>query len=148
MEGYYGKSRSQIFEADGWFRTGDIGLIDPNGLFYIKGRLDDMIKTAGANVAPREVENVLRQLSGGRQWLVLGLPDPERGQIVTAVLIGDQERELNEAALIPQLGKALSSYKVPRRFCRLSERELPLQSSGKLDMRRLKEIVSERIRTT
>ena len=56
MEGYYGKRRDEIFDAEGWWRSGDIGLIDAEGLFFLKGRISQMIKTSGANVAPREVE--------------------------------------------------------------------------------------------
>ena len=142
MEGYYGKHRSEVFEPDGWWRSGDVGAIDAEGFFYLKGRTGNMIKTAGANVAPREVEAVLSELTGGRLCVVLGVPDPKRGQAVVAVVVSDSE--LDEAALREQLAAKLSSYKVPRRILRLKEGEMPTLSSGKVDSRALAELVEER----
>ena len=98
MEGYYGKLRSQIFDADGWWRSGDIGLINADGLFFLKGRISNMIKTSGANVAPREVEAVLRGMTGGLPCIVLGIPDARRGQSVAAVVITDREVDVDEPA--------------------------------------------------
>jgi acyl-CoA synthetase (AMP-forming)/AMP-acid ligase II len=144
MEGYYGKPRSAVFEPDGWWRTGDLGRIDANGFFYVAGRRGDMIKTAGANVAPREVEAVLQDLTGGRQCVVLGLPDPQRGQVVAAVVVAERDSEVDEAQLREGVAARLSSYKVPRRIFRLSQTELPMLSSGKLDAGKLTELVQQR----
>ena len=87
MEGYYGRERAEVFTADGWYRTGDLFRVDDDGYFYFLGRRGDMIKTAGANVSPREVEAALREVTGGLGALVLGLPDAERGQVVGAVVL-------------------------------------------------------------
>jgi acyl-CoA synthetase (AMP-forming)/AMP-acid ligase II len=144
MQGYYGKPRDQVFEADGWWRSGDIGAIDAEGFFFLKGRLSNMIRTSGANVAPREVESVLSGLTGGLQCVVLGVPDPQRGQSVAAVIFADRESDVDEAALKQRLAEKLSSYKVPRRIFRLTPSEMPSLSSGKLDMRKLKELVQAR----
>jgi acyl-CoA synthetase (AMP-forming)/AMP-acid ligase II len=144
MEGYYGKPRSQVFELDGWWRSGDIGAIDAEGFFFLKGRLSNMIRTSGANVSPREVESVLSGLTGGLQSVVLGVPDPERGQVVAAVIFTDHESDVDEAALKQRIAEKLSSYKVPRRIFRLAQAEMPSLSSGKLDMRKLKELVQAR----
>ena len=76
MQGYYGRPRSEVFEPDGWWRSGDLCRIDADGFFYIAGRLGEMIKTSGANVSPREVEAVLRLITGASECIVLGLPDP------------------------------------------------------------------------
>ena len=64
MEGYYGRERHEVFDADGWYRTGDLVVVDADGFFYFKGRRGDMIKTSGANVSPREVEAAIRDLTG------------------------------------------------------------------------------------
>lgn len=144
MEGYYGKPRSEVFETDGWWRSGDIGVIDAEGFFFLKGRLSNMIKTSGANVAPREVESVLSGLTGGLQCVVLGVPDPQRGQAVAAVVFSDRESDVDEAALKQRIAEKLSSYKVPRRIFRLTQTEMPSLSSGKLDMRKLRELVQAR----
>ncbi len=144
MEGYYGKPRSQVFDIDGWYRTGDIGLINKDGIFFLKGRLSNMIKTSFANVSPREVEHVLTDLTGGRVCIVLGVPDPERGEAVAAVVIAENDSEVDETKLKGEAGVKLSSYKVPRRIIRLSEGELPRLSSGKLDLPKLSELVLDR----
>jgi acyl-CoA synthetase (AMP-forming)/AMP-acid ligase II len=142
MEGYYGKHRSEVFEPDGWWRTADVGAFDSEGFFYLKGRMGDMIKTAGANVAPREVEAALSPLVDGVQSIVLGLPDNDRGQIVAAAVITDGD--IDETGLKRGLAEKLSSYKVPRHIIPLKGAELPLLSTGKVDMRKLMALVQER----
>ncbi len=142
MQGYYGRERGEVFDAEGWWRSGDMCRIDRDGLFYIAGRLGDMIKTAGANVAPREVEAVLCSLTGAALCFVIGLPDRERGEVVAAAIVGDAPFE--EADLIARAAEKLSRYKVPRRIVRLREDELPMLSSGKIDMPGLKRLVRER----
>jgi acyl-CoA synthetase (AMP-forming)/AMP-acid ligase II len=144
MDGYYGRPRSQAFDADGWYHTGDIGRINEDGFFFLQGRLTGMIKTALANVSPREVEAVLRGLTGDLPCVVLGIPDPERGQAVAAVVTTDNPAEVNEPALKRGLAEKLSSFKVPRRVLRFSPAEMPMLSSGKLDLRRLTEMVQAR----
>ena len=144
MEGYYGKHRSQVFQPEGWWRSGDVGLISAEGFFFLKGRLGNMIKTSGANVAPREVEAVLSELTGGMQCFVIGLPDPQRGQLVAAVLVTEHDGDVDEAELKQKLAVKLSNYKVPRRILRFSQAELPMLSSGKVDMSRLKTLAQER----
>jgi len=133
MEGYYGRERHEVFTADGWFRTGDVCTIDDEGFLYFKGRRGDMIKTAGANVSPREVEPVLCEVIGCESAIVLGLPDAERGQVVAAVLIESFDG-MDDDALRAALRDRLSAFKVPRRFLRLSRTAIPMLSSGKPDM--------------
>ena len=138
MEGYYGRERHDVFTPDEWFRTGDVFATDDDGFFYFRGRRGDMIKTAGANVSPREVEGVLRELTGCVLAIVLGLPDQERGQIVAAVVV-DATTALDDDALHAALRERLSAYKVPRRVLRLRMAEVPMLSSGKPDMPRVVE---------
>jgi len=138
MEGYYGRERHDVFTSDEWFRTGDVFAVDDDGFFYFRGRRGDMIKTAGANVSPREVEGVLRELTGCVLAIVLGLPDAERGQIVAAVVV-DATTTLDDDALHAALRERLSAYKVPRRILRLRMAEVPMLSSGKPDMPRVVE---------
>lgn len=133
MEGYYGRERHEVFTPDGWFRTGDACTIDADGYFYFRGRRGDMIKTAGANVSPREVESVLREVTGCEYAIVLGLPDEERGQVVVAVLVEAQDA-MDDDALRAALRDRLSAYKVPRRFVRPTRTAVPMLSSGKPDM--------------
>ena len=137
MEGYYGRERHEVFTPDGWFRTGDGFTVDADGFFYFKGRRGDMIKTAGANVSPREVEAVLRDVTGCEYAIVLGVPDEERGQIVVAVLVEARDGDADADTLRAELRDRLSAYKVPRRFVRLARTEVPMLSSGKPDMVRV-----------
>jgi acyl-CoA synthetase (AMP-forming)/AMP-acid ligase II len=144
MEGYYGKPRSEVFQPDGWWKSGDLGCFDAEGNFHFKARRGDMIKTSGANVAPREVEAVLRTVSGGLPAMVVGVPDAQRGQIVVGVVVSNDAAAVDEAALRQALSQKLSAYKVPRRIIRLAEAELPLLSSGKVDLRRFAALVAQK----
>ena len=85
MEGYYGRERHETFTADGWYRTGDLFHVDADGFFYFTGRRGDMIKTAGANVSPREVEAAIAEVTGLVAHVV-GVDDPDRGQVVAAAV--------------------------------------------------------------
>lgn len=140
MEGYYGRERHETFTADGWFRTGDLVHVDDEGFHYFHGRLGDMIKTAGANVSPREVEAAIAEVSGIVAHVV-GVEDPERGQIVAAVLrVPDGGSPPDTGALRAALARRLSSYKVPRRFVVVADRDVPMLSSGKVDAQALREL--------
>jgi acyl-CoA synthetase (AMP-forming)/AMP-acid ligase II len=142
MQGYYGRERWQCFDDAGWFHTGDMMRIDGDGDLYFKGRSGDIIRTAGAQVSPREVEGAISDVTGGRMSIVIGIPDAERGQAVTAVMVGDAS--FDGDALKAALKQRLSPYKIPRRFVALTEKELPVLSSGKVDLKKLAEIVRER----
>jgi acyl-CoA synthetase (AMP-forming)/AMP-acid ligase II len=144
MEGYYGRERWTTFTPDDWYRTGDLFSRDADGFFYFLGRRDDMIKTGGANVSPREVETVLRDVTGGLQPIVFGVPDAERGEIVAAAVVADAGVPLDLQELREALRARLSAYKVPRAIVRFAPDELPVLSGGKPDLRRLVEVVRER----
>jgi acyl-CoA synthetase (AMP-forming)/AMP-acid ligase II len=142
MQGYYGRERHATFDADGWYHSGDMFTVDADGYYYFKGRTGDIIRTNGAQVSPREVEGALSELTGGRTAIVVGVPDAERGQAVTAVLVGSEP--VDAEALRAALKARLSAYKVPRRVLTMAESELPTLSSGKIDLKRLAELASER----
>ncbi len=133
MEGYYGRERHETFTPDGWYRTGDLFHVDEDGFYYFTGRQDDMIKTAGANVSPREVEAAIAEVTGLVAHVV-GIDDPQRGQLVAAALrMPAGQSPPDPAELRSALRARLSAYKVPRRFLALPDDEVPLLSSGKLD---------------
>jgi acyl-CoA synthetase (AMP-forming)/AMP-acid ligase II len=139
MEGYYGRERHETFTSDGWYRTGDLFRVDADGFFYFTGRLGDMIKTAGANVSPREVEAAIADVTGLVAHVV-GIDDPDRGQLVAAALrVPRVEDTPDTDELRTALRMRLSAYKVPQRFLALADDEVPMLSSGKLDARALKE---------
>jgi acyl-CoA synthetase (AMP-forming)/AMP-acid ligase II len=142
MQGYYGRSREECFDADGWFHTGDLVRTDDDGFCYFVTRAGSMIKSAGANVTPAEVEralrNVLADIGGEVTVHVLGLPDAARGQMVAAVIALDDyhfdEAHFDEAAVRRKLKAELSAYKVPKVFVTCRRADIPLLSSGKVDM--------------
>lgn len=135
MQHYYKRSREECFDADGWFHTGDLVRIDDDGFYYFVGRRGSMIKTAGANVAPAEVEKALARITGGAPAYVFGVPDPNRGQLVVAVIATDDP--IDESAVRNELKRALSAYKVPKRIVAVPPAQIPVLSSGKVDMKKL-----------
>ena len=142
MDGYDGRERHDTFDADGWYRTGDLVTVDDDGLFYFRGRGSDMIKTAGANVSPREVEAAILEVSGLVAHVV-GVDDPARGQIVAALVRSPSAGSPDPDDLRTRLRARLSAYKVPRRIRVVPTDDVPIMSSGKLDLRALKELLGD-----
>jgi acyl-CoA synthetase (AMP-forming)/AMP-acid ligase II len=139
MEGYYSRERHETFDADGWYHTGDLFHVDEEGFYYFTGRSGDMIKTAGANVSPREVEAAILEVTELVAHVV-GIEDAERGELVAAAIrlpVGQAEPDTDE--LRRALRGRLSAYKVPQRIVFLADQDVPMLSSGKLDARTLKE---------
>jgi acyl-CoA synthetase (AMP-forming)/AMP-acid ligase II len=134
MQRYYKRSREECFDADGWFHTGDLVRTDSEGFVYFIGRKGAMIKTAGANVAPAEVERAIAKVTGGTVAHVLGLPDADRGQVVAAVIALEGGAEFDEAAVRDRLKTELSSYKIPKHFAVVPRSDIPVLSSGKVDL--------------
>jgi acyl-CoA synthetase (AMP-forming)/AMP-acid ligase II len=132
MLGILRRERHEVLDEDGWYRTGDRGYFR-DGLLFFTGRLTEMIKTAGANVAPREVELALEALPGVRAAFAVGIDDEERGQIVGCVLCPEDGCELDTDHVVHELSKHLSSYKLPRRLVVVPYDEAPWMASGKVD---------------
>src|ERR1700759_4936847 len=144
MQRYYKRSREDCFDADGWFHTGDLVRTDRDGFLYFLGRKGAMIKTAGANVAPAEVERAIAKVTGGLAAHVLALPDAQRGALVAAVIVVEdgfaKGTEFDEAAVRERLKSELSSYKIPKRFAVVTRSDLPVLSSGKVDLVALQKV--------
>ncbi len=136
MQQYYGRSREECFDADGWFHTGDIVRVDEDGYVYFLGRAGTMIKTAGANVTPGEVEKAIAAV--GLTSHVLGLSDAHRGEVVAAVIVTDDE--IDTDALRATLRDTLSAYKIPRVFTTCRAEDVPMLSSGKIDIGGLRKL--------
>jgi acyl-coenzyme A synthetase/AMP-(fatty) acid ligase len=137
MQGMVGREREEVFDADGWYHTGDEVTLDAEGHVRFLGRLSDVIKTSGANVSPMEVEFVLRGVPGVLEAHVVGLADPERGQLVAAAVVPDGSVELDAGRLRTDLREKLAAYKVPRRFEFFAKPDLPYKATGKIDKRAL-----------
>ena len=118
---------------DGWLKTGDLARLE-GGYLFLVDRAKDMIISGGMNVYSTEVEGVLRQHAAVREAAVVGIPHPDWGEAVTAVLIAEDGAQTEE---IRQFAKArLSAYKVPKSVLIVSE--LPLTQYGKIDKRRIR----------
>ena len=131
MQGYYKKERAETFAPDGYFRTGDLARIDADGYIYFTGRGGEMIKTAGANVAPKEVEAVLQAHLDVREAIVFGIPDAIKGEIVVAVVVPTHGAQISEAALRSYARENLSPYKVPQILVFAGFEEVPRTGSQK-----------------
>ena len=124
----------ESFTEDGWFRTGDLGQCDANGYYEIKGRQTDLIISGGMNVYPAEVEHVLARHPGVAQCAVVGLPDPEWGEAVTAFVIPGNKRP-EESDLIHHCRASLAPYKAPK--CFRFVQSLPRNAMGKVQKKAL-----------
>jgi acyl-coenzyme A synthetase/AMP-(fatty) acid ligase len=137
-------ARDQVFEPDGFYHTGDMGRVDGGRILFV-GRNGDMIKAAGANVSPAEVEMEVQQLEGVHSAYVVGLPDPERGQLVVAVVVPRDGVALDFAVVEGQLRQRLSSYKVPRAYVAIARNEVPMLHSNKVARRQIERMAAERL---
>jgi len=144
MKGYLNNpedTRSAFWEGD-WFRSGDIGLLDKDGYLYIVDRIKDMIITGGENVYPREVEEVLYTRKEVEGCAVVGLPDEEWGERVTAFIAPKPGQKIIPEELKTFLKSRLSPFKVPKEYIVLTE--LPKSPAGKVLKRELKKGYLER----
>lgn len=111
MSGYFGLAESPI-DAEGWLHTGDLGRLDERGQLWITGRSKDMIIRGGENIAPAAVERALCDLPGVAEAAVIGVPHPDLGEEVMAVVVIDSEPAPDAAALQAQLKGKLASFAV------------------------------------
>jgi acyl-CoA synthetase (AMP-forming)/AMP-acid ligase II len=133
MSGIYKRERHEVFSADGWYSTGDRGWFDSAGHLHFTGRASALIKTAGSNVSPAEVESVLDAMPGVLHSFVVGLPHPVRGEVVGAAVVPSHGEELSTDAVTAYARANLSGFKVPTVISVLAEDELPMLPTGKLD---------------
>ena len=119
--------------VDGWFRTGDLGAIDPEGYLSIVGRAKELIISGGFNVYPREVEEVISEYEAIQECAVVGVPDEEWGEVVVAFVVAEREIEDEEIKIF--VGERLAHYKRPRRTYTLER--LPRNALGKVQKHRL-----------
>ncbi len=140
FKGYWGlpEQTAQEFTADGFFKTGDLARIDANGYVSIVGRAKDLIITGGLNVYPNEVEGLIDEIDGVAESAVIGLPDPDFGEAVTAIVVREPGREdITEAMILARLKATIASFKVPKQIF-FTDR-LPLNAMGKVQKNVLRE---------
>ena len=132
MEGYYKQPQAtaQAVDADGWFYTGDLGIVDEEGFLQVVGRLTDMILRGGYNVYAAEVESCLLSHPEVSNAAIIGLPDPVLGETIHAFVISRAGASLTVQALLAYCRQEMASYKVPDQITFVSG--LPLSSLGKV----------------
>jgi len=139
FKGYWRKpeATAAAFTADGWFRTGDLGLREPDGYFTLKGRARDLIITGGLNVYPPEVERILAEHPAVAASAVIGCPDPEWGERVTAVVALKAGCQAASEEIVAFCRERLAAYKAPKEVCFVEE--LPRNAMGKVQKGELRE---------
>jgi len=139
LRGYWRRPDKDAEEisADGWFATGDVGVFDPDGYLELVGRSKDLVISGGFNVYPKEIELVLDEVPGVVESAVIGVPHPDFGEAVAAVLTVEPGVEIDTAALIADLKTRLASFKVPKTIHVVDE--LPRNTMGKVQKNLLRE---------
>ena len=137
-EGVSAQNNAAAFSADGYFRTGDLGRLTPEGNVQFVGRASEIIKRSGINIAPAEVEEVLRHCPGVAQAGVVGVADADKGEIVMAFVVPEPGAELSEDALRQFCRSEAASYKTPDHVQLCSA--LPTTPTGKLMRSELKQM--------
>ena len=133
--GYWGmpEKTKEEFTADGWFNTGDIGSRDADGYVVISGRSKDLVITGGLNVYPKEIEDLIDAMPGVAESAVIGLPHPDFGEAVSAVVVRRQNpagAALSEASVIAAIKGQLANFKVPKWVYLVDQ--LPRNAMGKV----------------
>ena len=146
MLGLLGRDPADVFEPGGWYRTGDSGRFDADGHLYFQGRMGAVIKAAGTNVAPREVELAIEEQPGVMHAFVVGVPsDDGWGEAVAAAVVARPGAALDADGLRASLRAELASYKVPRHVAVFAEQgDLPWLESGKIDLQALRRMLTDR----
>ena len=130
--GYWRKEEDskQSLTVDGFFKTGDQAREDADGYITIVGRKTDLIITGGLNVYPVEVEKVINDIKGVVECTIVGIPDDDFGEAVTAIVVRKDDSQLNENEIIELAKQKLASYKVPKAVFFVSK--LPRNTMGKI----------------
>jgi acyl-CoA synthetase (AMP-forming)/AMP-acid ligase II len=145
MLGYLRVPAEQTFDEEGYFRTGDGGFVDDAGRLHWQGRLNDIIKTGGANVSPLEIDAVLLECPGVKIAATVGVPHDTLGEIVVACVVPEAGSAIDEGSVRAFLSQRLSSYKVPRRVLLVQESDFTLTGSNKVKTAPLRELAARRL---
>ncbi len=139
-QGYYKDTRAtEDSFRNGWFYTGDLGYFDEEGYLYVVGRRKDMIKSGGISIYPLEIEEVLYSHPEVLEAAVIGLPDPEWGEVTKAVVVLKEKAGTQAQELIQFCRDRLAPYKVPKSLTFASA--LPHTNLGKVDKQKLTEVI-------
>lgn len=145
MLGYLGIPLDETLDPQGYFPTGDGGYLDDAGRLYWQGRLTDIIKTGGANVSPREVDEALMDHAGVKVAQTVGVPHPTLGEVVVSCVVPHDEAALDAGQLVAFLRERLASYKVPRHVLFFRADEVALTGNAKIKAGELRDLAARRL---
>jgi len=143
LSGYWRmpEKNKEEFTPDGYFRTGDMGCFDARGYLSIAGRSKDLVISGGYNVYPKEIELLIDDMPGVGESAVIGVPHPDFGEAVTAVVVPEKgQTGLTEGTILTALRKQLANFKVPKQVFFLDE--LPRNTMGKVQKNELRKLFS------
>ena len=135
---------AEDLRADGWFITGDLGQLDADGYLSIVGRAKDLVITSGYNVYPKEVELLLDAVPGVEESAVIGVPHPDFGEAVFAVLVGKSGAVLDAGAVLAAIAPQLAKFKQPKGAVVVGD--LPKNTMGKVQKNVLREQYKDQFR--
>ncbi|TMM16792.1 MAG: long-chain fatty acid--CoA ligase [Actinobacteria bacterium] len=136
MRGYLKVAPEECFDLDGFFHTGDAGFVDEDGLLHWTGRTDELIKTAGANVSPVEIETAA---------LAVAVPHATLGEMVVVAAVAHDRAGVTEADVQGFLRGRIASYKIPRRVLFFEERDLAQTGNAKIKTAELRALAVARL---
>lgn len=142
MLGYLGVPLDETLDSEGFFRTGDGGWLDSDGRLHWEGRLNDIIKTGGANVSPVEIDDIVQTMPGVKLCRTVGIPHDTLGELVVTCIVAQAGMVLDEAAVRAFARESLASYKVPRRVLFFAESDLSLTGSAKVKTAELRTLAA------
>ncbi len=138
MKGYWQRpdETAKVMDADGWFHSGDIGIMEPDGFSRIVDRKKDMILVSGFNVYPNEIEDVIATHPGVLEVAAVGVPNEHSGEVVK-VFVVKKDQSLTAEHIVEHAKKSLTSYKIPKHV--EFRTELPKTNVGKILRRALRD---------
>ncbi|MFT3966248.1 MAG: class I adenylate-forming enzyme family protein [Sphingobium sp.] len=145
MMNYVGIPADDSLDGEGFLRTNDGGYIDAEGRLYWEGRLNDIIKTGGANVSPLEIDEVIRDCNGVKVSQTVGVPDELLGELVVTCIVPHEGASLSEDLIRNFAKEKLASYKVPRRVLFFAEDEVALTGTAKIKTADLRKLAAEKL---
>jgi len=148
MKGYVKELPESVFDADGFFHTGDAGAVDTENRLHWTGRASGLIKTGGANVSPVEIEEALLRHPGLKVALAVGVPDAVLGEIVIACVVAHDGSGIDEEEVRAFLKGRVASYKLPRRVLFFDDDDLSLTGNAKVRADALRDLATRRLGAT
>ncbi len=146
MSGYVKVAPETCFDSDGFFHTGDAGFVDEGGFLHWTGRMNEMIKTGGANVSPVEIETALLYNADLKTSLAVGVPHETLGEMVVVCAVRHEGATVDETAVREFLRGRIASYKIPRRVVFVTDADLDITANAKIRSEALRTLAIDRLR--